>query len=689
VLIPLNYAPIGQFHWVPGGDQLSPARLNIVDITSGPPIPEVKFPNGILQTEIDILLNGDETKVLIPLNYSSGLFHYVPGGDQMSPARLKIVDISAASIDTVLFADGILQVGVDAAGSGSIFGDIFDVDADFPQGNREDMLPDFGDAPDPIKAVAGKYPSLLNNNGAYHEDYLHEWLGEAVDGEADSIQIDMDLYDDGVKYSGPFVPDVPITVSVYVNTAGDAHRYDGNYNTKRLYLNAWADWNGDGVWDHDQTGVIPPIRGGGLPNIHTWPIVGADPAPSGEYILYWTGTPTTDVLFSDNFVGGFAWPGHHPNGIRLDFRITPPPTMTESIFYLRYRLDYGEDVGFVHNMSTALAWDEGNALYGEVEDHESKNKYDFGDAPDNNCGVTFMTYPSCLASTGARHFDFSKEWLGASVDGERESKQVNMDQFDNGVVFQARLAPNVNIPILVGVSVADNNPARYNQANAANRLYLNAWIDWNGDFDWNDAGEHVIQRAIDPRVDFPGGNNKVYAFNNVNCPAPPFVLGADIYARFRLDYGENVGPTGDAQFGEVEDYELVRNGQTTLITLVSFTATEQEAMILLEWETASEIDNAGFNIWRSETADGETIKINDQLIPAKGGATFEFNYSYEDVDVESDYTYYYKLEDIDNNGVSKFHDETGPVVAGLLSGTESDTGSSGDGGNCFIDTAVH
>ena len=29
-------------------------------------------------------------------------------------------------------------------------------------------------------------------------------------------------------------------------------RYDSSAPTKRLYLNAWADWNGDGVWDPDE-----------------------------------------------------------------------------------------------------------------------------------------------------------------------------------------------------------------------------------------------------------------------------------------------------------------------------------------------------------------------------------------------------------------------------------------------------
>ena len=98
----------------------------------------------------------------------------------------------------------------------------------------------------------------------------------------------------------------------------------------------------------------------------------------------------------------------------------------------------------------------------------------------------------------------------------------------------------------------------------------------------------------------------------------------------------------------------------TLVVLLSFTATAHDGFILVEWETASEIDTEGFNLWRAGTAHGLYEKLNKALIPARGGPTRAASYTYDDATLTDDVTYYYKLEDVDTHGVSTFH---GPVVA--------------------------
>jgi hypothetical protein len=75
----------------------------------------------------------------------------------------------------------------------------------------------------------------------------------------------------------------------------------------------------------------------------------------------------------------------------------------------------------------------------------------------------------------------------------------------------------------------------------------------------------------------------------------------------------------------------------------------------LSWETESEIDNAGFNLYRSDSENGEYIKINDSLIPTEGTTTQGASYEFIDTDVKNRKTYYYKLEDIDLNGTSTMH----------------------------------
>jgi len=98
-------------------------------------------------------------------------------------------------------------------------------------------------------------------------------------------------------------------------------------------------------------------------------------------------------------------------------------------------------------------------------------------------------------------------------------------------------------------------------------------------------------------------------------------------------------------------------GSPTVITLVSFKArTISGGNVVLTWETAAEIDNAGFNIYRARSEGGTYTKINSALIAAKSNASSEARYKFMDTPGEG--RFYYKLEDVDNYGVSTMH---GPV----------------------------
>jgi hypothetical protein len=127
---------------------------------------------------------------------------------------------------------------------------------------------------------------------------------------------------------------------------------------------------------------------------------------------------------------------------------------------------------------------------------------------------------------------------------------------------------------------------------------------------------------------------------------------------------ESDGGTYDwVQVTGVDEYSPFTAGnhnEPTLIELASFTATAHDGYVLVEWETASEIDNTGFNLWRSEAEAGLYTRLNADLIPARGGPTTGASYSYDDEAVTNGVTYWYKLEDVDIHGVSTFH---GPVSA--------------------------
>ena len=94
----------------------------------------------------------------------------------------------------------------------------------------------------------------------------------------------------------------------------------------------------------------------------------------------------------------------------------------------------------------------------------------------------------------------------------------------------------------------------------------------------------------------------------------------------------------------------------TLIEMSSLSATPANKKVKLEWKTESEIDNAGFNVWRAEGFQ----KVNPSLIPAEGSPTAGADYDFVDDLVFNGKQYIYLIEDMDNGGISTFH---GPVKA--------------------------
>jgi hypothetical protein len=101
-------------------------------------------------------------------------------------------------------------------------------------------------------------------------------------------------------------------------------------------------------------------------------------------------------------------------------------------------------------------------------------------------------------------------------------------------------------------------------------------------------------------------------------------------------------------------------GLPTIVSLIDFDAIPGNRMITLSWSTESETDNAGFNLYRSESERGNFFKITTSLITAQGTSTQGASYEFIDNDVQNRKTYYYKLEDIDLSGSSTMH---GPVSA--------------------------
>ena len=98
------------------------------------------------------------------------------------------------------------------------------------------------------------------------------------------------------------------------------------------------------------------------------------------------------------------------------------------------------------------------------------------------------------------------------------------------------------------------------------------------------------------------------------------------------------------------------------VELLSFAAAPQGTSVLVAWETASEIDNSGFNLYRAESLDGAKSHLNDDLIPSRipPGSPISALYEFVDGGVETGVTYYYWLEAMDIFGATELF---GPVSA--------------------------
>ncbi len=99
----------------------------------------------------------------------------------------------------------------------------------------------------------------------------------------------------------------------------------------------------------------------------------------------------------------------------------------------------------------------------------------------------------------------------------------------------------------------------------------------------------------------------------------------------------------------ISDNQLayLSNAPTTLpISLTSFKASAISDGAKLEWETASENNNAYFELERSE--DGKNF-IKFAAITSKGTSSKPTSYSYKDVSLSTE-TVYYRLKQVDHNG---------------------------------------
>ena len=95
----------------------------------------------------------------------------------------------------------------------------------------------------------------------------------------------------------------------------------------------------------------------------------------------------------------------------------------------------------------------------------------------------------------------------------------------------------------------------------------------------------------------------------------------------------------------------IRAGHALPVQLSQFHPDRTETgTVVINWTTESEMDNAGFNILRSQTRTGEFKVISAQLIPGAGTTAERNTYTWTDTTAKPNVVYYYQIEDVSFDG---------------------------------------
>ncbi|HKI05605.1 MAG TPA: GEVED domain-containing protein, partial [Thermoanaerobaculia bacterium] len=351
---------------------------------------------------------------------------------------------------------------------------------------------DYGDAPDVVAGTApGDYNTTALDSGAFHQVGVAgaPFLGACVDADGGfnqdvaASQDDTGSFgtvvgtcaggntgddEDGVAFTGPFQPGS--TASFSVTAGGPA----------ACVLDAWVDWNRDGVFGDS----------------------------AGEQIATSLTVPTGAPTVLSPGVPAGAIPG---------------------LTYARFRC----------SSAGGLA-PTGPAADGEVEDYlVGVVGTDFGDAP--------ASYGTQGAGAASHTIDpLTPLLLGACVDTEGDGQPDAMALGDDANAGTSRVGScfddEEGVAFTSVITACQMATVTVTTSDAGR---IDAWIDFNADGDFGDAGEQIL---VNQTV-AAGPNALTYA---APCTA---VLGAT-YSRFRLSSAGGLASTGAANDGEVEDYAV-------------------------------------------------------------------------------------------------------------------------------------
>ena len=151
-------------------------------------------------------------------------------------------------------------------------------------------------------------------------------------------------------------------------------------------------------------------------------------------------------------------------------------------------------------------------------------------------------------------------------------------------------------------------------------------------YDTDDRSRSSILRVYEEKVALDG------------TMADSWKLASDTILAFEVSH---------AYYGSADDIGSpgYRTGGPLPVSLSKFRPERlDDGTIAIRWITESELNNAGFNILRSEKRDGEFKQINTKLIAGQGTTSERTTYTFPDTSAKPNVVYYYQIQDVSLDG---------------------------------------
>lgn len=127
------------------------------------------------------------------------------------------------------------------------------------------------------------------------------------------------------------------------------------------------------------------------------------------------------------------------------------------------------------------------------------------------------------------------------------------------------------------------------------------------------------------------------------------------------DFGE---PGKDSVFGA----GTVHNDELVPVQLLGLQAVQVGACARVHWETQSETENLGFEVYRAEDGHADRVKLTAELISGAGTTSERHTYTYDDAQVQIGRRYFYWVADVDFRGRRTMHGPVELTVSALPGG---------------------